>query len=100
MPRVIFYSGFVLLSAWPSILAAAIDYSSIGFTYSQNFNSLAASGTDHDWANDSTIVGWHLFRVTANNNATPFPMAFYDSTNGSARYCGISVLLGNYFLAA
>jgi hypothetical protein len=74
----------VLISAWPSILAAAIDYWSIGATYSQNFNSLAVSGTDHEWANDSTIVDWHLFQVTANNNAAPFPMALHDASNRSA----------------
>jgi hypothetical protein len=63
---------------------AAFNYSSIASTYTQDFDSLASSGTDHEWTNDDTIKGWHLFRVTAGNNNAPFPMTLYDSSNGSA----------------
>ena len=66
---------------------AAIAYSSAGSTYSQNFDSLASSGTDFAWTNDppaSAFTGWSLFRVTSNTDATPVAMHFYDTSNGSA----------------
>jgi hypothetical protein len=84
VPRLILHLSLVLIVAPASTLFAAIDYSAIGSTYSQNFNSLAATGTDHDWANDSTLPGWYLFRVTSGTNSTPVPMAFYDASDGSA----------------
>jgi hypothetical protein len=33
-----------------------------GSTYSQNFDTLAQTGTNITWSNDSTIPGWYLFR--------------------------------------
>ncbi|HEY3395027.1 MAG TPA: hypothetical protein VGK58_20150 [Lacipirellulaceae bacterium] len=67
-----------------TLLLAALDYSSIGSNYVQNFDSLAATGIGHSWTNDSTIPGWSLFRVTAGADSTPFPMSAYDATDGSA----------------
>lgn len=37
-------------------------------TYTQNFDSLASSGTGHSWINNSTIPGWYLSRTTYNAN--------------------------------
>ncbi|MBC8095993.1 MAG: IPTL-CTERM sorting domain-containing protein, partial [Akkermansiaceae bacterium] len=50
----------VVASALPAI-AVPINLSSSATPYSQNFNSLATSGTANSWANGSTIAGWHLF---------------------------------------
>ena len=36
-----------------------------GATYTQNFDTLAISGTNIPWNNDSTIAGWSLFSQTA-----------------------------------
>lgn len=63
---------------------ATIDYSTIGATYTQDFNSLASSGTDVPWTNDATIVGWYLYRITGLNDPTPYPMSYYDASDGSA----------------
>ncbi|MCP9814689.1 ExeM/NucH family extracellular endonuclease [Synechococcus lacustris] len=49
-------------------------------SYSQDFNSLAASGTANAWANDTTILGWHLFRQPAN---TPVAIAAYKTDTGA-----------------
>lgn len=38
--------------------AAAIEYGTAGAAYIQNFNSLAASGSNA-WTNGTTITGWH-----------------------------------------
>lgn len=38
----------------------------LNFTYTQNFNSLASSGTGHSWVNNSTIPGWYLSRTSYN----------------------------------
>jgi len=82
--RQILLCTLIALATGVRPLRASIDYSSVGGVYTQNFNSLAASGTEQDWSNDSTIVGWHLFRVTAGNNPSPFPMTLYDTSDGSA----------------
>jgi hypothetical protein len=86
--RLIFAFGafIVLVGNGAQIVQAAFNYSVIGSTYTQNFNGLADSGTDHTWVNDTTptLTGWHLFRVRDNTDATPIPFSFYDASNGSA----------------
>ena len=39
---------------------------SFSSSYSQNFDSLASSGTSLSWSNDVTLAGWFLFRQSAN----------------------------------
>ncbi|MEH2084533.1 MAG: Calx-beta domain-containing protein [Nostoc sp.] len=50
-----------VIQAYQSILPAS--FSGI---YSQNFNTLAASGTSIAWTNDSTISGWYSTRTNYN----------------------------------
>lgn len=38
----------------------------LNFTYAQNFDNLASSGTGHAWINNSTLTGWYLSRTTYN----------------------------------
>ena len=47
---------------------ATISYS--GGTYSQNFDTLATSGTANAWVNDSTLPGWSLFQYTGGGIST------------------------------
>lgn len=54
---------------------AVISYS--GGTYSQNFDSLAVSGTANAWANDTTINGWSLI------NSANAAIATYRAGTGS-----------------
>lgn len=68
---------------------AAIDYSSIASTYNQNFDTLARSQDQnpHAWTNDSTIMGWHLFRITSTSpsyNPAPFAISTYDAGSGTS----------------
>jgi hypothetical protein len=58
-------------TAIPAVLAlaatvlssqAAVSLTSAGSPYTQNFDSLAATGTAIAWANGSTLPGWSLFR--------------------------------------
>lgn len=44
-----------------------------GSSYSQDFNTLASSGTNPTWANDLTLDGWYLFR-----QPVPAPVAITD----------------------
>ena len=39
--------------------AAAIEYVTAGSTHSEDFDSLASSGTGHTWTNGTTLTGWH-----------------------------------------
>ncbi|MEH1827382.1 MAG: Calx-beta domain-containing protein [Nostoc sp.] len=50
-----------VIQAYQSILPASFTG-----TYSQNFNTLAVSGTSIAWTNDSTIPGWYSTRTTYN----------------------------------
>ncbi|WP_341884402.1 ExeM/NucH family extracellular endonuclease [Synechococcus sp. UW140] len=50
-------------------------------SYSQDFNSLAASGTANAWENDTTIPGWHLFRQPA---STPVAITAYNADTGAS----------------
>ncbi|WP_448265089.1 Calx-beta domain-containing protein [Nostoc sp. DSM 114159] len=50
-----------VIQAYQSILPASFTG-----TYSQNFNTLAASGTSIAWTNDSTISGWYSTRTNYN----------------------------------
>lgn len=78
------WMSVIFVTAVAASTQAAIDYSSVGSTYSQSFDSLASSGTDLGWTNDTTIPGWSLFRVTNGDNPAPTPMNYYDASDGSA----------------
>jgi hypothetical protein len=61
-------------------LAADISYS--GGLYTQDFDSLISSGTSQPWTNDSTLMGWHLFRQDAAN--PPVAITAYSANDGSS----------------
>ena len=69
------------LAAFAGVASANIVYT--GGTYSQNFDSLANTGTPA-WANDSTITGWHLYQRTSTADATPVPHVTYATGTGSS----------------
>jgi hypothetical protein len=73
-----------LVLAGASLIAlpasAAVQVVSNGFGYSQNFDSLATTGTANAWANDVTLTGWHLFRQPAPGTAIS---AYGADTGGS-----------------
>ena len=47
--------------------------------YVQNFNTLAPSGTNVTWTNNTTIPGWYLFRQPAPGTA----LSTYNASDGS-----------------
>jgi len=51
-----------------------------GSTYNQNFDTLAQTGTNITWSNDSTIPGWYLFRQPVPGT----PITAYNADNGSS----------------
>lgn len=59
---------------------AALSITDLSFTYSENFNSLASTGTNNAFANDSTLAGWSLFRQPAPGTA----MTTYNAGNGGS----------------
>ena len=82
---------------------------SFSSSYSQNFDSLASSGTALSWTNDVTLPGWFLFRQPANGPVAITSYAAdsgsgnsgnffsYGSTNASDRALGGLGSGGNYF---
>jgi hypothetical protein len=66
-------SCLVLVSSVTGRAAISFD----GSIYTEDFNSLAISGTANSWNNNSTIGGWHLFSF---QNAS---ITSYRASNGS-----------------
>jgi MYXO-CTERM domain-containing protein len=62
-------AGALIAAASSSALAQSVLYA--GGTYSQNFDSLATSGTANAWSNGSTITGWYsVFGPASTANTT------------------------------
>ncbi len=59
---------------------ATAQISFTGANYSQDFNSLATTGTANTWTNNSTLPGWFLFRQPAPGTAIPT----YSATDGGS----------------
>jgi hypothetical protein len=57
-----------------------------GPSYSQNFDTLASSGTTATWANGSTLEGWYLFRQPAPGTAITAYAIGTGSGNGGSFY--------------
>ena len=57
-------ASVALLSA-VSAAQATVSVTSASSTYSQDFDSLASTGTTNAWSNDVTLTGWSLFAVPA-----------------------------------
>ena len=53
-----------------------ISSGTTSYSYSQDFNTLASTGTGVTWANNSTIAGWSLF------NKTPAAITTYAADTG------------------
>lgn len=64
------------LAALPA--QATIGINSAATVYSQNFDSLATSGTTNAWVNDSSLTGWSLF------NSASAAVTNYAAGNGSS----------------
>ncbi|MDX2228739.1 MAG: cadherin-like domain-containing protein [Leptolyngbyaceae cyanobacterium bins.349] len=60
----------------------------INFTgsYSQNFDSLALSGTSNPWTNTVTLPGWYLFRQPAPGTAISTYIADVGTSNSGSFY--------------
>ncbi len=54
----ILFVGLTGASAWGQVSLTAI-----GSPYTENFDGLAASGTNNKWTDDSTIIGWYSNRT-------------------------------------
>lgn len=63
------------------LASAAVSYPTAGGAYTQNFNTLSATGTANSWANDSTLQGWY---ATQTSGATSTDYTAYQAASGSA----------------
>ncbi|WP_448272616.1 DUF4347 domain-containing protein [Nostoc sp. DSM 114160] len=75
-----------VIQAYQSILPASFTG-----TYSQNFNTLAASGTSIAWTNDSTISGWYSTRtnyITGTGSNNTGGLYSFGSANNADRALG------------
>jgi len=61
---------------------AAISVPSAAFSYSQTFDTLAASGAANAWADDSTLPGWSLF----NSLGAAVPTSATDNTSNTGAF--------------
>ncbi len=72
--------SLALVSLANTAASGAVSYTSYGATVSQNFDTLATTGTP-TWTNDVTLTGWHLFRQPA---AAPVAITTYLPGTGSS----------------
>lgn len=72
-------------------LLGQVTYDSAGSTYTQNFDSLATSGSNTPWDNNTTLPGWFLFRQPAPGTAiTSYNAGTGSLTTGSFYSFGLS----------
>jgi len=74
--RVLFSLALGALASTSAHAGLTVD--SASYTYTQNFDTLAATGTANSWVNDSTIAGWSLFNSTGTAPGT------YIAENGAS----------------
>lgn len=63
---------------------ASVQVTDGAFSYAQNFDTLAQSGSANSWLNDSTLSGWSLFRQPAPGSA----ITAYAANDGSSNTGG------------
>jgi hypothetical protein len=71
---------FCILSV--SDATASLVYNAPNAVLSQNFNSLASTGSNNSWTNNSTVNGWYLFNG-AGSAITTYSAGVGSSTTGS-----------------
>jgi len=75
----------LLLAAAAAPASADVAYATAGSTYTQDFNSLAGSGSNA-WTNDSTLAGWFLYRQPVPGTAIASYTADTGASNAGAVY--------------
>lgn len=76
---------FTALNLAPAVQAACVSLTALGNTYTQNFNTLATSGT----ANILAVAGWSLLETGTNAN-TSYAAGTGSSTTGNTYSFGAS----------
>jgi hypothetical protein len=74
-----------------SLAFAQISISNYNFTYTQDFNSLASTGTNIIWTDNATITGWYSSRITydaGTGNSNTGALYSFGSTGSSDRALG------------
>jgi len=68
-----------------------VSLTTIGATYTQNFDGLAQSRTDNTWTDNGTIIGWYSNRtvyIADSGSSTTGGLHSYGSTNATDRALG------------
>src|SRR5438045_4176094 len=73
---------------WVQSTAAQIPFSS--GSYTQNFNSLALSGTGNSWVNNVTLPGWYVSEGASSTDVTAYNASTGSSTTGALYSYGSS----------
>lgn len=74
-----------------TITNQVLQISSTGYTYSQNFDALANTGTSNGWADNTTIAGWYSDRtvyIADNGSSTTGGLHSYGTTSSTDRSLG------------
>ncbi|HSN74895.1 MAG TPA: Ig-like domain-containing protein, partial [Anaerolineae bacterium] len=81
----------VVLSIVPLTAAAPQAAISLSSAYSQDFNTLAASGTANAWTDDSTLAGWYSTQIqyiASSGTSTTGGLYSFGLTSSSERALG------------
>ena len=108
MNKILLASALPLLALPQAPAQAAVVVDTVGFAYSQTFDSLTTSTTASAWVNDSTLPGWSLFTSTlaaaptllgGNGNANTGSFYSYGGAGSSDRALGGTASGGTYFVS-
>lgn len=106
MTKILLASALPLLALSLTPAHAAVSVGSVGFSYTQDFDSLTTSTTAVPWVNDSTLPGWSLFTSTladaptilgGNGSANTGSFYSFGATGSGDRALGGTASGGTYF---
>ena len=95
-------NGLVLSLASAGAFAAPVPF---GGSYAQDFNTLANTGANAPWANDSTLAGWSLFnkdgaaitQIAVGSGGSTGGSFYSFGADASDRALGVLASSGTYF---
>ena len=85
------------LAAVASPVAAQVSLTTIGTPYTQNFDTLAVTGTANPWTDNSTLLGWYSQFVVTPSNPTTYRADAGTSNTGAIYSYGTGVVTERAF---
>lgn len=76
--------AFLSVSAIVAVSSAHAAWDFTGSLLTQDFDTLAQTGTTNAWSNDTTLVGWYGYRYAGTGSGNPQNVTQYVASDGSS----------------